>query len=203
MNLINCSVKLFALSSLLCASPIFAETSDKLRLSLIGGITLGGDKIGTLGYFDGSTKNLYAGRFAYIGGGLEYEINEDYTVQINAQYHWDTATAVNGDVEFSRYEFEAIPYYHLNDQYRVGLGLGLHTNTKLSSDFSADVGYDNANAIIASVGRKMKDSDRWLEFRIVSVEYFINKYNNYQLPSSFIFEPYDGSHIGLSYHMLF
>ena len=212
VNHMSHSIKLATLGLLFCASPIFAdgvsestETSDNFRVSIIGGITLGGDKIVRMEYLDGSTNNIYAGRFGYFGGGLEYDINEDFMVQLNAQYHWDTATAINGDITFSRYEFEAIPYYRLNERFRAGLGFGLHTNVKLTGDLAEDSGfvdfrYDNATAIIGSVGYKLKNSDRWVEFRVVSVEYDINKVGN---QAAFSTQATDGSHIGLSYHWLF
>ena len=103
---------------------------------------------------------------------------------------------------FSRYALEVIPYYRINNKYRIGLGLGVHTNAKLCSDFNLNVDFDNANAAIVSVGRKMKSSDSWLEFRLVSVEYSISNYdNNYR--SFTMPKPFNGNHIGLSYHLLF
>ena len=203
MKEFNNLIKFAVFCLIIWVAPISAETTDNLRFSLVGGITLGGDEVASLRYSDGSTNNIYAGRLGYFGGGLEYDINKDVMLRLNAHYHWDTAVAANGDVRFSRYVFEVIPYYHLSDKYRVGLGLGLHTNTKLSSDFFADLGFDNANAVIASVGRKMSDSDHWLELRMVSVEYFLNKYNDYSLPPSAIFQAASGNHVGLAYHMLF
>ncbi|MDG1694608.1 MAG: hypothetical protein P8I13_07120 [Porticoccaceae bacterium] len=202
MKIINHVMQLIICIIFFGVAPISAEIPKNLRLSFIGGITLGGDEIAFLSYIDGSTDYVYAGRFAYIGGGLEYDINEDYILQLNAHYHWDSATAVNGDLTFSRYAFEVIPYYRLNDKYRIGLGLGIHTNVKLSSDFNLNEDFDNANAAIVSVGRKMKSSDSWLEFRLVSVEYSISNYdNNYR--SFTVLKPFNGNHIGLSYHWLF
>ena len=154
-------------------------------------------------YLDGSKDYVYSGDFAYFGAGLEYSINQDFTLQLNAQYHWDEVTAVNAEIRFSRYEFEVIPYYQLSERYRIGLGLGMHTNIKVSAELnskSSSSGFDNANAVIASIGRKMKYSDHWLEFRVVNVEYLRTIDNNSFNQAIF---PFDGNHVGLSYHMLF
>lgn len=203
----------FGLASLLFISMFsFANTaystgiSDNFRLSILGGITHGGDKVGRVKYLDGSTNNLDAGAFGYFGGGIEYDINDDFIVQLNAQYHWDTAAASNGDMTFSRFELEAIPYYRLNERFRLGLGVGLHANVHLSSDFTnnvrgdvGDVEYDNATAIIGSVGYNLENSDSWVEFRLVNVEYIVNKVGG----KDYIALPVDGNHFGLSYHWVF
>jgi hypothetical protein len=177
-----------------------AEKFDNFRVSIVGGITLGGDKIVRINYIDRSTNNIYAGRFAYFGGGLGFDINEDFMMQLNAQYHWDTATAANGDITFSRYVFEAIPYYQFNERFHVGLGLGLHSNVKLSGDFVERFGFDSSTAIIGSVGYRPKHSDSWWELRVVNVEYDINKVGSRAAYSD---QAIDGSHIGLAYHWLF
>ena len=202
MKSINHAIQFITLSFVFFVPPVFAESSDNFRFSLLGGITLGGDEIFGLEYLDGRTDYVYAGDFAYFGGGLEYSINQDFTLQLNAQYHWDSATAVNGDIKFSRYEFEVIPYYQLSERYRIGLGLGIHTNVKFSSDFDKNAEFDNAKAVVASIGRKMKYSDHWLEFRVVNIEYSMTQYNNNR-GSYYVLMPFDGNHVGLSYHMLF
>lgn len=203
----NHSIKLAVLGFLFYTPLIFADEAskppvkfDNFRVSIVGGITLGGDKIGRMEYFDGSTNNIYAGRFAYFDGGLGFDVNEDFMMQLNAQYHWDTAAAINGDMTFSRYVFEAIPYYRLNERFRAGLGLGLHSNVKLSGDFARDLGFDSSTAIIGSVGYRPKNSDSWWEFRVVNVEYNLNKVGS---QAAFSTQATDGSHIGLSYHWLF
>jgi hypothetical protein len=78
----------------------------------------------------------------------------------------------------------------------------MHTKIKLSGDFNVNAEFDNANAnaVIASIGRKMKYSDHWLEFRVVNVEYLRTIDNNSFNQAIF---PFDGNHVGLSYHMLF
>ena len=100
---------------------------------------------------------------------------------------------------FSRYELEAIPYYRLNERFRLGLGVGLHANVHLSSDFSPDQEYDNATAIIGSVGYNFGNSDSWVEFRLVNVEYILSKYGG----KDSIALPVDGNHFGFSYHGVF
>lgn len=202
MKVINHVIQCITLGIVFCAPPVFAESSSNSRFSLLGGITLGGEEIGYLQYRDGSKDYVYSGDFAYFGAGLEYSINQDFTLQLNAQYHWDEVTAVNAEISFSRYEFEIIPYYQLSERYRIGLGLGMHTNIKLSGDFNVNAEFDNANAVIASIGRKMKYSDHWLEFRVVNIEYLMTKYNDNRNFSNLAL-PVDGNHVGLSYHMLF
>lgn len=198
----NYIIQSITLSIFLFVPTVFAESSDNLRFSLLGGITFGGDAVGYLQYLDGSKEYVYSGDFAYFGAGLEYSINQDFTLQLNAQYHWDEVAAVNAEIRFSRYEFEIIPYYQLSERYRIGLGLGIHTNVKLSGDFDVDTEFDNANAVIASVSRKMKYSDHWLEFRVVNIEYLMTKYNDNRAFYNLAI-PFDGDHVGFSYHMLF
>lgn len=207
----NNSFKAAAFGLFLCASPAMAdqpaeqaESNDNIRGILFGGLTHGGDRIGGLEYEDGSTNNLDAGAFAYVGAGLEYDANDKFIVKLNGQYHWDMAAAKNGDMTFSRIVLEAIPYYRLNDNFRLGLGLGLHTNVELSGDFTGDIEYGNATAVIGSLGYQFDNSDSWIELRFVSVDYEIEKVGGLSLSDYNLTAPKtDGNHIGLAYHWAF
>ncbi len=86
---------------------------------MVFGLTLGGDKLAELEYDDGSNNDITAGSFGLIGAGLNFKLQDKFSIQLNAAYHWAVASAKN--VTFSRIELEIVPYYQLNKSFRLGL----------------------------------------------------------------------------------
>jgi len=111
-----------------------------LRFVLGAGVTFGGDKLATAYYDDGDEVDLRAGDLVAFLAGVDYRINQDFSVQASVGYHVDRAGARNGDMRFERIPFELLGYYHVNDKVRVGGGLRYVTGVKFSSSGAGDIG---------------------------------------------------------------
>ncbi|MEY2843593.1 MAG: hypothetical protein RI920_1630 [Pseudomonadota bacterium] len=114
------------------------------------GLTFGGDQIGrtfetisSTGSRD--TKRIRAGGFADFRGGAEYQLQgQPMAIELSIGYHFDSVSADNGDVSFSRYPLEVIGHYALNEYWRLGAGVRKSLSAKTSvSGAGADI-TDNA-----------------------------------------------------------
>lgn len=117
-----------------------AVGAKPLRFVLGAGITFGGDKLATAYYDDGDEVDLRAGDMVALVAGVDYRINQDFSVQGTVGYHVDRASADNGDMRFERIPFELLGYYHVNDKLRVGGGLRYVTGVKFRSSGAGDIG---------------------------------------------------------------
>jgi hypothetical protein len=123
------------------------EQPGNISWSIVGGITNGGDTLAlggtTLTYNrDGEqikavdySEKLKTGGFAVLGIGANYKIDERFSVQFNGSYHWDRIS--DPDLKFTRLELALIPYYQLNDNLQLGLGIVSHFNLKLGEQSTA------------------------------------------------------------------
>lgn len=117
-----------------------AVGAKPLRFVLGAGITFGGDKLATAYYDDGDEVDLRAGDTLALVAGVDYRIDQDFSLQGTVGYHVDRAGADNGDMRFERIPFELLGYYHVNDKLRVGGGLRYVTGVKFRSSGAGDIG---------------------------------------------------------------
>ena len=93
------------------AANAYAEKENDISFNLIAGITTGGETLGGLEFTNGDSESVKAGGLIYLGAGVNIPIQESFSLQLNAAYHFDTATASNADVTFDRISLEACLLY--------------------------------------------------------------------------------------------
>lgn len=167
------------------------QGAGKLAPFLGIGLTLGGDKLGTVYFQNSGSKDLYAGRMIDLRAGLEYQVPESpLSFQTSISYHADTVAASNGDVSFVRYPLEVLAHYRVNESWRFGGGLrkALSPALKVSGDISGGGDNFNSSAGFVLEGEVMFGPNIGLKIRGVSEKY---KYKDYGS------ESIDGSHIGV------
>lgn len=201
-----------ALASLLLTTNAYAEnvSSEETnkekhnvgKFSVHAGLTYGGDDLSTLEYENGDKIDISAGGLALLGAGFNINVTDAISVKLNGSYHFDMASADNGDTSFSRFEFEVIPYYHINENVRIGAGIAYHTGIEYSSDFDVDVEFDSTAGFIVSGDYQLDNSMGKIEVRYVSVDYTANKLGNYSLDGLDV-PSIDGNHFGILYHWVF
>ena len=124
------------------------EQKKPLRYLLGAGLTMGGDKLGTITYPDGSTSNVTAGRGIMLYGGLDYRLNHGISLQGTVGYHFDSTNqfysnqrSANGELKFGRSMVELIAYYQISDIFRFGAGLRSVTGPKLKGSGTESATY--------------------------------------------------------------
>ena len=193
-------------------------TESPYKFSLFAGITDGGDKLASISYEDEKGKdaggeNIKAGDFLNIGAGVEYSFNKVWSLQSNIGYFVDTDSADNADVKITRFVLETIPYYHINEKFKLGIGLTFHLNPEFENDYTnilkSKTEFENATAAVFSLGYKIHMSS-WFELRYVPMDYSIKSQKitqvfgqNVDISLENIDKDVDASHIGLSWHYVF
>lgn len=100
-------------------------------------LTGGGKTLVTVQYTNGQTQDIRSGGLVHLFGGVEYDFNDQFSLQGNIGYHVDNSTARNGDVRFSRWPVELIGLWKVNPTIRLGVGVRKATNAEINSSGAA------------------------------------------------------------------
>ncbi|WP_342115343.1 outer membrane beta-barrel protein [Pseudoduganella sp. OTU4001] len=103
------------------------------------GATGGGDKLATAHYTNGDSVNIKAGGGVYFTAGVDFRINQQFSAQTSVNFHIDDQTAENGSLKFQRFPIEALAFYHIDQNWKIGTGLRYVTGAKLSGSGAADI----------------------------------------------------------------
>lgn len=161
----------------------------KLYYMIGMGFTVGGDKMVTAEFTDGSDQTIHAGGLVAFTGGIEYRFNPRFSLQGNVGFHVDNSTASNGDVHFRRYPVELIGYFHASPKWRMGGGVRHVTNVRLKSSGAIggyDVQFDDTTGVLAEV-EYMFSPNAGVKMRVARETYTVSNTNI----------KVDGNHVGI------
>ncbi|KNC65840.1 hypothetical protein [Pseudoalteromonas ardens] len=180
------------------------DITNPLSFSATAGYTFGGDTLGTLVYEDDSDNSVKAGSGLILGGGFNNALSQTFDIRLNASIHLDSADAENGDLTFSRFAWEAIPYYKANEQIKLGLGVGIDSSVELENDFGNDIEFDNAGKFIVSGMYTFENWSASLELRYSVVDYEVSKIGRYSVANELArANKIDANHVGILLHWNF
>jgi len=132
-----------------------AVPANPLKFVVALGVGSGGETLVTEYYTNNSTSATKAGSGAQLSIGFEDRLNEYFSAQATGGYQQESTNASNGNVRFSRFPLEFLGYYHLNGSWRVGGGLRLDINPKLSGAGAGSavgtVDFNNATGAVEEV----------------------------------------------------
>ena len=168
-------------------APRFAV--KKMHYMIGMGITGGGEEVATTEFTDGTSQKVTTGGLVQFTGGVEYRVNEQFSVQGNVGFHVDNSTASNGDVHFRRYPIELIGYYHVSPQWRVGGGVRHVTNVRVKSSGvigGLDTEFDNTTGALGEV-EYLFSPNLGVKFRVARETYTVSG-TNFKV---------DGNHVGV------
>ncbi|MCY0913784.1 hypothetical protein [Massilia antarctica] len=187
-----------AIASLSSAQAQNAPESGKPLHFLVGtGLTFGGDKLATAKYTNGGKINVRAGGMVAFVGGIDYRINQQFSVQSTVGFHFDQADANNGNVNFRRYPIELLGYFHPTDKFRFGGGVRYVASPKLSgSGYGSGIGTDFDNTVGAVVeGEYFFSHSVGVKLRFVKEEYKDSE--SYMYRGSLRNDKVKGDHVGI------
>lgn len=135
---------LITLALLAAASAVHAQEVQNAPANPVSGfvglgVTGGGKKLATADYTDGSSGNIKSGGGVYFTGGLDIQITEQFSAQTSINFHVDNQSAENGSIKFQRFPIEALAFYHINQNWKIGTGLRYVMGAKLSGSGAADM----------------------------------------------------------------
>ena len=161
---------------------------------LIGlALTGGGDKLSSVEFSNGGSRDITAGGLVQIWGGVEYhEQGSPFAFQGTFGYHFDNTSADNGSQRFERFPLELIALYSFDPKFRLGIGARYATSAKFRSSGAGDVGDFNFKSQLAPMlmGEWLINPSVGLQLRYVHETYKINGVS------------IDGSHggVGVNYY---
>ena len=119
---------------------IVYQDTRPVRFFVGGGLTAGGDRLVTARYINGSDDSLRGGGTVQFHGGVEFRVAPTVTLALSAGYHIDAIDTFWGSTWFGRVPIEALGHVQVDPRWRIGGGLRVAVNPKLSSDgFAPDV----------------------------------------------------------------
>lgn len=150
-----------------------AEQLHRFGWVLDGALEMGGDRLVTLIFTDGSTQKIYAGQGGTISVGADYRpaAMPQLGLRATAGLKFTTNASENSDISFTRIPIEVVGSYYLPNDLRVGAGLAYHTAVNFKGDaaFSIpDVNFDPAAGYTVELGWK------WVALTYTGIEYGAN-----------------------------
>jgi len=171
---------------------------------LIGiAITGGGDKLSSVEYSNGYSKDITAGGLVQVYGGIEYhEKGSPFGFQGTIGYHFDNTSADNGNQRFQRWPIEGIALFNVAPAWRLGVGARFAAAAKFTSDGAGYVGNADFNSRLGAIlmGEWLITPSMGLQLRYVSEKYKVDGVDNNGAP---IRATIDGSHGGIGFNYYF
>jgi len=159
---------------------------------LSAGLTGGGE---TLAETTDDAKLKSGGLMLLQGGGVYSFETSGIQIQSTLGYHFDSVTTSEETADFDRYTFEILPFYNVNEKFRVGIGYLNILSANYSGPF-ADIDFKNANGTIFEVDYNLNNK-AWIGIRYVQLEYIPEKVNGVNIGSLGEAVPLDGDYIGI------
>jgi hypothetical protein len=169
--------------------------SDNPFHPLIGlAITGGGDKLSSVEFNNGGSKDITAGGLVQVYGGVEYhEKGSPLGFQGTFGYHFDNTSAENGSQRFERFPLELIALYSFDPKFRLGIGARYASSAKFKSSGAGDIGDFNFKSQLGGIlmGEWLITPSMGLQLRYVHETFKLNGVS------------IDGSHGGLGFNYYF
>lgn len=116
------------------AQQVIYQDTRAVRFFVGGGLTAGGDRLVTARYINGSDESLHGGGTLQVHGGMEFRVAPSITLALAAGYHLDAIDTFWGSTRFSRVPVEALGHFQVDPHWRIGGGVRVALDPKLSSD---------------------------------------------------------------------
>lgn len=128
----------FALASVLeCAfmNTLNAQSSSqKLSLSLGGGIEFGGDKIAEVYFTNGADQSVNAGQGGSLYAAVEYELHKSFRIRTLAGFKYVTTAAENANIKLTRFPLQISGIVNLNNDWYLSAGLATQQGIRFKGD---------------------------------------------------------------------
>jgi hypothetical protein len=128
----------FALASVLeCAfmNTLNAQnSSQKLSLSLGGGIEFGGDKIAEVYFTNGADQSVNAGQGGSLYAAVEYALHKSFRIRTLAGFKYVTTAAENANIRLTRFPLQISGIVNLNKDWYLSAGLATQQGIRFKGD---------------------------------------------------------------------
>ncbi len=166
------------------------------------GLTGGGDRISGIPLPEGKEREIGAGGAYQIGMGTRYQLGiVPLSLALSINYHYDADHNENDDASFRRVPLEAMLYFEMPGNLRLGRGIRYVRWARATSTIngiSEKIAFKNTRGNVIEIGYHVVPYG-WVDLRYVKETYQVESYYSSGNPNPAIWgnAPYNGSHAGL------
>ena len=156
---------------LLTTTQIFGQQSSRpvnFNFLVDGGVEYGGDEILQVFFTNGEDQTMRAGQGGYIGfgGQLEFSSIKKLMLRTTIGIKYNTTAADNANIRLTRYPLSLTPFWKINDDIRLGIGITTHLSPRLRGDgFIPDISYDS------TIGTRFEFGYKWIALTYTAIRY--------------------------------
>jgi hypothetical protein len=150
---------------------VLAQQSDRNSIAkflIEGGIEYGGDEILKVFFTNGEDQTMRAGQGGYVavGGQLQFSSVKQLMLRASIGIKYNTTAANNANIRLTRLPLNLTPYWKINEDFRLGVGVTTHINPSLKLDgFGPDV------AFTSTVGPRFEFGYKWIALTYTAISY--------------------------------
>jgi len=150
---------------------VSAQESERplsAKFLIEGGVEYGGDEILQVFFTNGEDQTMRAGQGGYIavGGELQFSSVKQLMLRASIGIKYNTTAADNANIRLTRVPVHLTPFWKINDDFRLGVGVTTHLNPSLKGDgFVPDVAYTG------TVGPRFEFGYKWIALTYTAISY--------------------------------
>jgi hypothetical protein len=164
-------IALFSMLMILSATHLFAQQTEKAvtaKFLVEAGIEFGGDEILEVFFTNGGDQTMRAGQggFIAVGGEFQFPNVNQLMLRTSIGIKYNTTAAENANIRLTRYPVHLTPFWKINDDFRLGVGITTHLGPKLKGDgFFPDVDFTS------SAGARFEFGYKWIALTYTAINY--------------------------------
>ncbi len=138
------------------------------KFLLEAGVEYGGDEILKVFFTNGGEQSMKAGQGGYIAVGGQFQLAsvKNLLLRTSIGFKYNTTAAKNADISLTRIPINIIPYWQINNDFRVGLGITTHQSVSFKGD-----GYVSDVDFTSSLGTRAELGYKWIALTYTSIDY--------------------------------
>ena len=153
------------------------ETKNPLKAKFLieGGAEFGGDEILTVFFTEGGDQTMRAGQGGFLALGGQFELQETKRFMLRASIgvKYNTTAADNANIRLTGIPIHLMPYWRLNEDFRLGIGIASHQNVRFKGDgFVEDIDFKGA------IGPRFEFGYKWVALTYTLLDYESDMGNN-------------------------
>lgn len=130
------------------------------------GIEYGGDELLTVFFTNGQDQTMLAGQGAYLAAGGQLDFGKSVMLRMSIGIKYNTTAADNANIRLTRLPINIIPYWKINEDFRLGVGLTTHQSVRLKGD-----GFLDDEDFKSTTGARVEFGYKWAALTYTSVKY--------------------------------
>lgn len=167
----NSIISLLSLLMFLASTQVFsqqAEKSQNAKFLVEAGIEYGGDEILQVFFTNGEDQTMRAGQggFIAVGGEFQFSKIKQLMVRTSIGIKYNTTAADNANIRLTRFPVHLTPFWKINNDFRLGVGITTHLSPKLKGDgFVEDVDFTS------NTGARFEFGYKWIALTYTAINY--------------------------------